>query len=102
MCSELTGGILDFCGIYRFFLDRLNDIGRSDATELAYVLAGLAMAFIVINAIVMTTAMYTWFERRALARFQVRLGPNRWGPFGTLQPFADLIKLMTKEDTVPE
>jgi NADH-quinone oxidoreductase subunit H len=48
------------------------------------------------------TAAYTWFERRALARFQVRLGPNRWGPFGILQPFADLIKLITKEDTTPE
>ena len=50
----------------------------------------------------MSTALYTWFERRVLGRFQVRLGPNRWGPFGLLQPLADIVKLITKEDTIPD
>ncbi|MCH7786177.1 MAG: NADH-quinone oxidoreductase subunit H [Chloroflexi bacterium] len=50
----------------------------------------------------MATALNTWFERRVIGRFQSRLGPNRWGPFGLLQPLADIIKLATKEDTVPE
>jgi NADH-quinone oxidoreductase subunit H len=69
---------------------------------LAWALSAFLLAFAVINAVIMTTALYTWFERRALGRFQSRLGPNRWGPFGILQPFADVLKLMIKEDTVPD
>ncbi len=69
---------------------------------LTFLAAGVLLAFIVINAAVIGTALYTWFERRALGRFQNRLGPNRWGPFGVLQPIADLLKLMTKEDVTPD
>ena len=98
MCSETTGGILDFCSIYNFFDDFL----PAGLDWLAYALAGFSLAFIVINAVLMVTALYTWFERRAIGRFQSRLGPNRWGPFGMFQPLADAIKLFTKEDTVPE
>ena len=43
-----------------------------------------------------------WVERKVAARFQDRLGPNRAGPFGLLQTFADIIKLVTKEDSIPE
>lgn len=43
----------------------------------------------------------TWVERRLLAVWQDRLGPNRVGPFGSLQPFADGIKLFTKQDWIP-
>ena len=68
----------------------------------AFIVACVILAFIVINAAVMTTAVYTWFERRVLGRFQNRLGPNRWGPFGVLQPIADLLKLITKEDVIPD
>jgi NADH-quinone oxidoreductase subunit H len=41
-------------------------------------------------------------ERRLLAWMQIRLGPNRAGPFGLLQPVADIVKLLTKEDVMPE
>ena len=42
-----------------------------------------------------------WFERRLLALFQDRYGPNRVGPFGLLQVLADMIKIFTKEDWIP-
>lgn len=42
-----------------------------------------------------------WLERRLLGGFQDRYGPNRVGPFGLLQPIADAVKLLTKEDWVP-
>jgi NADH-quinone oxidoreductase subunit H len=44
---------------------------------------------------------FIWFERRAMARMQARIGPNRVGPFGLLQPIADMLKVLTKEDIVP-
>ena len=46
-------------------------------------------------------AYLTLFERRALARIQVRIGPNRAGPFGLLQPVADGLKLLFKEELIP-
>ena len=45
--------------------------------------------------------LLVWFERRLLGFWQDRLGPNRLGPFGVFQMFADLIKLLTKDDWVP-
>jgi len=46
-------------------------------------------------------AYLTWYERRALARIQVRIGPNRAGPQGLLQPIADAVKLIFKEELTP-
>ncbi len=43
-----------------------------------------------------------WVERKVVARFQDRLGPNRLGPFGLIQPLADVIKLLIKEDITPD
>jgi NADH-quinone oxidoreductase subunit H len=48
-----------------------------------------------------STAYLTYGERKLVARFQVRLGPNRAGKFGILQPLADVVKLMFKEEVVP-
>lgn len=45
--------------------------------------------------------LLVWVERKVVARFQDRLGPNRLGPFGVIQPVADIIKLLIKEDTTP-
>jgi NADH-quinone oxidoreductase subunit H len=43
-----------------------------------------------------------WVERKVVARFQDRLGPNRIGPFGLIQPVADIIKMVIKEDITPD
>jgi len=53
--------------------------------------------------LLLTCAAYlVWVERKLLGRMQARYGPNRAGRYGLLQPMADVIKLITKEDTVPE
>ncbi len=58
---------------------------------------------VVIIAFVLTIVMgFIYFERRALGRIQSRLGPNRTGPFGLLQPVADAIKVLLKEDIIPD
>lgn len=55
-----------------------------------------------ILAFVITMVMgFIYFERRGIARFQVRQGPNRTGPMGMLQPVADAIKILIKEDIIP-
>ncbi len=46
-------------------------------------------------------AYLTYYERRALARIQARIGPNRAGPWGLLQPIADAVKLIFKEELIP-
>jgi len=57
---------------------------------------------VIILAFVLLMAMgFIWLERREVGRFQARLGPNRVGPFGVLQPVADAIKILTKEDIIP-
>ncbi len=56
---------------------------------------------VVLVALLLVAAYLVLVERKFLARLQIRYGPNRAGKFGLLQPFADTIKMMIKEDIVP-
>jgi len=93
---------IDFYQIYDLAHSILTSIGiGASAAWMSYLVACVAISFIIINVLIMSTAVYTWFERRVIGRFQVRRGPNRHGPFGILQPIADVVKLILKEDTIP-
>jgi NADH-quinone oxidoreductase subunit H len=62
----------------------------------------LIIKLLVVLIVLLTLAAYlVWVERKLLARLQARYGPNRAWRYGLLQPLADVIKLITKEDTVP-
>jgi NADH-quinone oxidoreductase subunit H len=58
-------------------------------------------AFVIINLVLVAFAYMTLLERKFMGRMQLRYGPNRAGPFGLLQPFADLVKLIRKESFFP-
>jgi len=57
---------------------------------------------VVLVGLLLTAAYLVLLERKFLARLQIRYGPNRAGRYGILQPLADTIKMLTKEDVVPE
>jgi NADH-quinone oxidoreductase subunit H len=64
-------------------------------------LISIVKAGIIINLVLLAFAYTTLLERKLLGRMQLRYGPNRAGPFGLLQPFADLLKLIRKESFFP-
>ncbi len=65
-------------------------------TTTSYIVLGVAL-FMLLNS----AALAVYAERRIAAAIQNRLGPNRVGPFGLLQPIADVVKLLLKEDVTP-
>jgi len=56
---------------------------------------------VVLGALLLAASYLVWLERKFLARLQIRYGPNRAGIFGLLQPVADAVKMLTKEDIIP-
>ncbi len=67
-------------------------------TEFIWVLVKI---LIILGGLLTTVAYLTYLERRLIAFFQWRLGPNRVGPLGLLQPLADAVKLLLKQELVP-
>ena len=61
----------------------------------------LLKVVVVVVFLIVFTVFSIWFERKIVARMQHRTGPNRHGPFGTLQSLADGLKLQFKEDITP-
>jgi NADH-quinone oxidoreductase subunit H len=74
-------------------------IGDLDLGDILIVLLKVVVIFVIG---LVATMLMVWFERKAIAGMQNRIGPNKAGPFGILQTLADGIKLFFKEDLIPE
>ena len=69
-----------------------------NVTDFLLIILGLLILFTALSIVVLSL---TWLERKFLGRLQRRLGPTRTGPMGLLQPVADAVKLVLKEDLIP-
>ena len=90
--------IRDLSNAVTHLLEWVGDWGPS---WLVYVLSAVIGGAAIFGFAAAGALINSWIERRAIGRFQARLGPNRVGPFGLLQPFADVLKLMLKEPLFP-
>ncbi len=98
--TEHWWDIRDLSNLSGAILDLIDDAGGPE--WLRYVVSGLLGAVAIVGFIGGVAIINIWIERRVVGRMQSRLGPNRAGPFGLLQPIADAIKLMQKEVLQPK
>ena len=68
----------------------------------AQILIAFLGVLLLLSLLMILDIFLVWVERKVVSRFQDRIGPNRVGPFGLIQPFADIIKLLIKEDITPD
>lgn len=85
--------------LYNWLMGLLTSWGL--ANSMAHVFTTLLGIIILIICAMVLDVFLVWIERKVVARFQDRIGPNRIGPWGIFQPFADIIKLLIKEDITP-
>ena len=67
----------------------------------AYLVPALVGIIVILAFVLIMVIVFIYIERRLAARFQIRLGPNRFGPEGVFQPIATAVKILLKEDIVP-
>ena len=77
------------------------DVWVTMSPLLQYIITTLFKILILTIGVILCVAFSTYFERKVIGSMQARIGPNRVGPMGLLQPFADVIKLLIKEVIVP-
>jgi NADH-quinone oxidoreductase subunit H len=70
--------------------------------QLIYMVILLLKILAIVVPLILAVAYYTYFERKVIGYMQIRRGPNRIGPLGLFQPFADVFKLLLKEIVLPE
>ena len=85
--------------LFAWLLGVFQGWGMNDV--LATVLIWFVGILLLVTFAMVLDIFLVWVERKVVARFQDRLGPNRIGPFGIFQPFADIVKLLIKEDITP-
>jgi NADH-quinone oxidoreductase subunit H len=61
----------------------------------------IVKALLIFAFVLQIVPIILWLERKLLGRFQARVGPNRVGPYGLMQPIADVLKLLSKEQSTP-
>lgn len=86
--------------IINWLLNEVLGLGAPDWVVLWF--RHTAVATILLVVVPLQMLLFTYLERRIIARMQDRLGPNRVGPFGLFQPIADAVKMFTKEDIIPK
>lgn len=82
-------------------LEYLNSIWATIPADYQYLVIVTSQILAVMMTVILTVAFTTYFERKVIGYMQGRLGPNRVGPLGLGQPFADVLKLLIKEVIVP-
>jgi NADH-quinone oxidoreductase subunit H len=70
--------------------------------QLIYMVILILKIVAIVVPLILAVAYYTYFERKVIGYMQIRRGPNRIGPLGLAQPFADVFKLLLKEIVLPE
>ncbi len=99
-CAITDGPIYDSV-LFRQIYNNVGKLFPDELCALDYFISGFIIIFILVNGVLLGAAVFVWGERRLMGRVHNRIGPNRWGPFGLLQPIADLVKLIAKEDLIP-